>query len=137
MKILKDDAPELHAIAAEVPHGEDVKDLVLDMTAAMTAAGGIGLAGNQVGVLKRIIVLRCPTFKGCVINPIITRHTDGHVYSPEGCLSYPGKTVAKKRRNKVVVEGYDMDWQPITIAAKGLTAFCLQHEIDHLNGVTI
>ncbi|AAQ96588.1 hypothetical protein [Vibrio phage VP16C] len=137
MKVLTGDAYELHAIAADVPHGEDVTGLVDAMTAAMTAAGGIGLAGNQLGVLKRVIVVRAPKFKGCIVNPVITRHTSGHVNSREGCLSFPGKTVDKKRHNKITVEGFDAHWQPIKVEAKGLTAFCIQHEIDHLNGVTI
>lgn len=137
MRILTKGAPELEKVAKEVPYGEDVSGLCLNMINTMTKARGVGLAANQVGVLKRIIVVRAPKFKGCIINPVITNHTSGYVVSKEGCLSFPGKLVDKKRHNKITVEGFNQDWEPVKVNVNGLTAFCLQHEIDHLNGITI
>lgn len=137
MRILKDNESPLRSIAEEVPHGEDVKTLVNDMRKTMIEAGGIGLAANQVGILKRIIVLKTPKFKGAIINPMITNNTKDRINSNEGCLSFPGLIVDRKRFNKITVEGFDENWKPIKVNVNGLSSFCLQHEIDHLNGIVI
>ena len=82
--------------------------------------------------------MNCNGFMGIVINPVIVKRSGKIKISKEGCLSFPN-TPAKnmQRDNVVVVTGYDENWQPIKKKCKALTAFCIQHEIDHLNGLTI
>lgn len=137
MQVLKNNEPILSMVLPEVEHGEDVTQIAADMRQTMIDSGGIGLAANQVGIMKRIIVLKVPKFKGCIINPVITRHVKNKIDSREGCLSFPGKLVNKQRYNKIVVEGFNEKWEPLKIDLNGLSSFCAQHEIDHLNGITI
>lgn len=137
MEILKNNEPILNVALPEVEYGENVTQLVADMRQTMIDNGGIGLAANQVGIMKRIIVLSVPKFKGCIINPVITRHVKNKIDSREGCLSFPGRFVHKQRYNKIVVEGFNENWEPLKIDLNSLSSFCAQHEIDHLNGITI
>ncbi|CAL9988539.1 peptide deformylase [Vibrio phage D81] len=137
MQILKEGHPDLSATAVDIAHGEDVTELAKEMHQTMIDNGGMGLAANQVGVLKRIIILKTPKFKGCVVNPVITRHVQNKIVSREGCLSFPGKLVDKQRYNKIVLEGFNEKWEPIKVDLNGISSFCAQHEIDHLNGITI
>jgi peptide deformylase len=129
--------PTLKQTADEVPHNTDVSDIVADLRSELAKTTGIGLAANQIGCLQRIILMNCNGFMGIVINPVITKRSGKIKNSTEGCLSYPGKQVKVKRDNQIVVEGFDENWQPVKKKCKALTAFCVQHEIDHLNGVTI
>ncbi len=76
-------------------------------------------------------------FSKAIINPVITKTSGKLKLGKEGCLSFPGKRVDMKRDNIVVVEGFDEDWNPIKKKVRALSAFCVQHEIDHLNGITI
>ena len=137
MEIKKFKDAALHTKAIEVEHGEDISDLIDGMSSLMRKAKGIGIAANQVGVLKRVIILASPGVYLEIINPVITRHTDLKKNSKEGCLSFPGKSTTKKRFYKVTVEGFDRNWNPVSKNLKALGAYCAQHEIDHLNGVTI
>ena len=129
--------PTLKQVADKVVHNSDVSDIVSDMRLELSKTIGIGLAANQIGCLQRIILMNCNGFMGVIINPVITKCSGKIKNSTEGCLSYPGKQVKVKRDNQVVVEGFDENWNPIKQKCKALTAFCVQHEIDHLNGVTI
>ncbi len=123
--------------AKPVKHGENVSGIVSEMFESMLEAKGIGLAANQVGILSRIIVVNVNGFSTEIINPVITKWSGKTKLSKEGCLSYPGKLVNIKRDNIITVEGYDREWKPIKKKCRALTAFCIQHEIDHLNGITI
>lgn len=98
---------------------------------------GVGLSANQVGELKRIIVIHADGFKQVIINPVIIKTYGGKSTQKEGCLSSPGLQVVKVRFKQIIVEGFDENWKPIKRKLKGLAARCVQHEIDHLNGVTI
>ena len=129
--------PTLSQVADEVILNSDVSDIILYMRNELSKTTGIGLAANQIGCLKRIILMNCSGFMGIVINPVITKRSGNIKNSTEGCLSYPGKQVKVKRDNQVIVEGFDENWQPIKKKCRALTAFCVQHEIDHLNGITI
>lgn len=111
--------------------------LIEKMKEATTTWGGVGLAANQVGVLKRVIYIKCGPFKQIIINPVITRNFGGQTTNREECLSYPGLSVLKVRSKKVRVEGFDEDWNPIHFKLNKLAARCVQHEVDHLNGITI
>ncbi len=137
MKIKLKGSVELNQKALEVPHGEDVSEIVAGMFEAMRKGKGVGLAANQVGILKRIIVVNTPGFCSAVINPVITKYSGKLKTSVEGCVSFPGKRVNKRRDNSIVIEGFDANWQPIKKKVKALSAFCIQHEVDHLDGITI
>jgi peptide deformylase len=137
MKIKTGNFETLTQVAAEVPHGEDVKAVIDEMWKVMLHNSGIGLAANQVGLLKRIIVVHTNGFTSAIINPVITKESGKLKLSKEGCLSFPGKNIDMKRDNIIVVEGFDENWNPIKKKVRALSAFCVQHEIDHLDGITI
>ena len=103
----------------------------------MYAAEGVGLAGPQVGVSKRLFVMdiRDPEVEPqAVVNPVIVERS-GSERGEEGCLSLPGLWGVVERSAQVVMEGLDPDGEPIRIEASALLARCIQHEIDHLDGV--
>ena len=119
---------------------DEIKKLLDDMLETMYAAPGIGLAAVQIGILKRLIVIdiskenekKNPIF---LINPvIISRSSDTSVYE-EGCLSLPGHFAEIERPAECKVEYIDYYGKKKEIKAKGLLSTCIQHEVDHLNGV--
>ena len=118
----------------------ELRELMDDMLETMYAAPGIGLAGVQVGVLKRLIVIdiskdkekKNPLF---LINPeIIFKSTKTSIYE-EGCLSLPGYFAEIERPAECHVEYIDYEGKKKEIKASGLLATCIQHEVDHLNGI--
>ncbi len=129
--------PALVSTAILVEHGTNETKLLDAMWALMYSSKGAGLAANQVGILKRVIVVHAKGFKQEFINPVITKRYGGKTMSREGCLSYPGLEMRISRYKNIVVEGFDGNWNPIKRKLKGLAAYCVQHEIDHLNGKTI
>ena len=123
---------------------DDITDEVLqladDMAETMYEAPGIGLAANQVGVLKRVIVMDCarndePPALWKMINPEIKWRSDDNTMMEEGCLSIPGHNAEVLRPSEVHVSYLDIKGQMQEMQATGLMAACVQHEIDHLNGV--
>ncbi len=117
----------------------DLLRLLDAMIETMYAAPGIGLAAPQVGVLKRAFVLdlgedgeRAPQF---VINPELVWRSEGVNVAEEGCLSLPKQFGEVARADGVRVRHLDRHGKTREISAEGLLARCLQHEIDHLNGV--
>ena len=120
---------------------EEIKDLIRDMKETMYASRGIGLAAPQVGVNQRVIVVDVTPYEPgqrpfALINPEIVSG-EGEVESTEGCLSVPGLLETIKRKEKVTARGIDEEGKELEIEATGMLAICLQHEIDHLNGMTI
>ena len=119
---------------------EDLQKLMDDMLETMYAAPGIGLAAIQVGVPKRIIVLDIapkdkPKNPMYFVNPeIITKSENSSTYE-EGCLSVPGQFAEINRPDKCHIKYLDYDGQPKEIKADGMLATCIQHEIDHLEGI--
>lgn len=115
----------------------ELKRLLGDMVDTMYANRGIGLAAPQVGVSKRITVIDIQE-EGSelieLINPQITA-SSGNTSSEEGCLSIPDFRDTIKRAERVTVEAEDPSGEPFQIEAEGMLAICLQHEIDHLDGV--
>jgi peptide deformylase len=118
---------------------EELLRLLDDMLETMYAAPGIGLAAPQVGVLKRAFVAdlggddeRVPIY---LINPEITWHSQTTSVAEEGCLSLPKQFGEVTRFDQVRVRYQDREGVAREIAAEGLLARCLQHEIDHLNGI--
>lgn len=117
-----------------------VRTLVADMADTMYQAPGVGLAATQVGSDLRIIVYDPDADKDnrpfqVLVNPRIVS-TEGSIISEdEGCLSVPEFRADVERAEKTVVEGQDMDGNPVTIESDGLLSVIFQHEIDHLDGV--
>lgn len=118
----------------------ELSDLIDSMLDTMYAANGIGLAANQVGILKRIIVIDITRDKNhppiVLINPQI-EETYGLIDSEEGCLSLPGQSTFIKRAEKVLVNGFNREGEIVRLEATGLLARAIQHEIDHLDGILI
>ena len=116
----------------------NLQKLIDDMIETMYAAPGIGLAANQVGVLKQLLILDVMQDEKSsllvLINPEIV-HQEGEIDSDEGCLSIPDYTTIVRRAEKVKVNAHDRDGNPVEIEGEGLLARALQHEIDHLNGI--
>ena len=124
------------------PRDPSVKDLARKMAATMYASNGVGLAAPQVGVNKRIIVVDCDQENGSqqpivLLNPKIIKASGEEVVDEEGCLSVPGISVPVRRPEYVVVEYTDLAGQDWIIEGDGLLGRCLQHEIDHLDGITL
>src|SRR5262245_23486793 len=117
---------------------EKLRKLVEDMFETMYAAPGVGLAGPQVGVLKRMFVMDCssgidPAQKLVFINPEIIS-VEGEQTGDEGCLSFPGIYLEVKRPKRVTAKALDVNGQAFTIDAMDLAARCIAHETDHLDG---
>ncbi len=110
-----------------------IRELATDMLDTMYEANGVGLAGPQVGILKRIVVIDIGEGPMVLINPVILS-SDGEQIGEEGCLSYPGKAGTVKRPNHVIAKAYDLDMKEYTIEGEGLLARCICHELDHLDG---
>jgi peptide deformylase len=119
---------------------ESVRQLMDDMLETMYAAPGIGLAAPQIDVLKRVIVLdidREDTKTGPLFmaNPEIIEASDEDVSYDEGCLSLPEHYAEVVRPATVTVRYLDRDGAQQTLACEGLLSTCVQHEIDHLDGI--
>lgn len=115
-----------------------IRKLLDDMAETMYAAPGIGLAAPQVGVSKRVIVVDIQDKKGPgllkLVNPEIV-HAEGTVTWNEGCLSIPGYVGEVQRHARIKVTALNPDGHKVWVEAEGLLAVCLQHEIDHLDGI--
>ncbi len=118
--------------------GEDEVKLVQDMIETMYKAPGVGLAANQVGVGKRIMVTD-PTAGDkkdqliTIVNPEIVA-AEGEQYEEEGCLSVPGFSAEVVRPKKVVIHGVDLNGKEVVVEGSDLLARAFCHEMDHLNG---
>lgn len=136
LSVLKHPNPTLTTPCSDVTDfGPELKGLIADMTYTMMLSRGVGLAANQVGVSKRIIVYAWDGKTEHLINPLITRRK-GAVKSKEGCLSFPGVAAEVERSSEIWVSGQDSDGAIKRFRADGLLAVILQHEIDHLDGIT-
>jgi peptide deformylase len=126
--------PALRAKAKKVTRiDRSVLKLLDDMIETMQAAPGIGLAGNQVGELQRLIVVDLDDILYQIINPVILK-SEGEQVGEEGCLSIPGYYGDVRRAEKVVLQGIDRAGKDFRTPANGLLAVVFQHEIDHLDG---
>ena len=119
---------------------KDLQKLIDDMLETMYAAPGIGLAAIQIGVPKRVIVLDISSKDGprnpmCFVNPeIITTSQNNSTYE-EGCLSVPGQFAEIDRPDKCHIKYLDYYGEPKEIKTEGMLATCIQHEMDHLEGI--
>ena len=119
---------------------EEIRTLMDDMLETMYAAPGIGLAAPQVGVTKRVLVLDVAKDEDdpeplCMANPEITWASEEKNVYEEGCLSVPEQYADVKRPKKVRVRFLDKNNETQEIEADDLLATCVQHEMDHLEGV--
>jgi len=131
----------LRQISKPVDHvGSEERKLMDDMLDTMYAANGIGLAAIQIGVPKRIIVMdiskdekkKEPRY---FVNPVIKNKNSTKTTYEEGCLSVPNQFAEIERPKECEVEYLDYDGQKKNLNAKGLLATCIQHEMDHLEGI--
>jgi peptide deformylase len=133
--------PRLQAISTDVETVDaDIRKLVDDMADSMYAADGIGLAAVQIGVPKRVIVIDLDQKEGnknprAFINPKILWASEELAVFEEGCLSVPEIWDDVERPARIKAEYLDRDGNKQLLEADGLLATCLQHEMDHLNGV--
>ncbi len=143
LKLVTYPNPLLKKISEKVDVFDDkLKTLTDDMFETMYKNKGIGLAAPQIGVLKQIVVIdlqseedeNASSKQYVFINPKIVS-SSGSTTFEEGCLSVPGYHEIVKRKEKVTVNYQGLKGKEQTIEADGLLAICLQHEIDHLNGI--
>lgn len=134
-------APVLKTKAKPVETVDDgIRRLIDDMLETMYAAPGIGLAANQVGVLKRVIVLDIaradePPAPLALVNPEILWVSETMASYSEGCLSVPDHYAEVERPAEVKIRYLDRDGKRRELHATGLLSTCVQHEIDHLEGI--
>jgi peptide deformylase len=133
--------PVLREPAREVGEfSEDLRALVERMMRLMDDANGVGLAGNQVGLLRRVLVYRPDREDAeprALVNPTIVERSEELATDEEGCLSLGPLRVPVERHVRVSVEARDENGEPVRVDAENLEARILQHEIDHLDGVLI
>lgn len=142
-KIIHVPDPVLKEIAQPVDKiDDDVRAQMEGMLQAMYDAPGIGLAANQVGLLNRVLVMdlsnrqvgeeKAPI---CMVNPEVVWQSEALSQMEEGCLSIPGQYAEVERPAEVKVKYWDKNGEEQLLEADGLLSHCVQHEIDHLNGV--
>jgi peptide deformylase len=130
--------PVLKTRAAPVETFDDsLARLTEDMLATMRENDGVGLAANQVGRLKRVLVASVEDEDYVIVNPILSDMSETTERGQEGCLSIPGINVEVDRPTAVTVTGQNASGEPLRIEAQDMLARVLQHEVDHLDGVLI
>ncbi|MDP1902544.1 MAG: peptide deformylase [Rubrivivax sp.] len=138
LTILRYPDPRLHTVARAVAQvDERIRRLVDDMLQTMYTADGVGLAATQVDVHERVIVMDTSEQHDqplVLINPEITRHSPEMALNEEGCLSVPQVFDRVERHASVSVRALDREGKIFELDAQGLTAVCVQHEMDHLMG---
>jgi peptide deformylase len=137
LPILRYPDPRLHKIAAPVSRVDaKISKIITDMSETMYAAPGIGLAATQVDIHLQIIVIDISETQDQLqvfINPRLI-HSEGDTEYEEGCLSVPGIYEKVRRPERIVVSALDETGHERELAAEGLLAICIQHEMDHLVG---
>lgn len=138
--------PLLNEVAQPIEDfGKSTHELAKEMTKTMYASNGVGLAANQIGVLQRMVVIDTTYTSNkdknpmVLINPEVIEHSDETYFGPEGCLSIPGVSFDIERYAKVKVRAQNLKGEFFEIEAdkEELLCKCLQHEIDHINGITM
>lgn len=129
----------LHAKNESVkdPLAPEIQSLLPKMLESMRRADGIGLAAPQIGINLRVCVVEIEGVIRYFINPKITSSSKEKILFEEGCLSLPGEFFAIERAELVTVRYQDENGKDRKFRARGLWAICLQHELDHLDGILI
>jgi peptide deformylase len=133
-EVLRRRADEVEVVAND----PETARLIEDMFETMYDAHGIGLAAPQVGISRRLIVVHVNEEDEkpfALFNPVVVESSKSKEKGEEGCLSIPNVSALVERPTEVVVEGVDPNGNPVRIEADGMLARCLQHEIDHLDGI--
>lgn len=138
MKLVKSPDPILLERAVEWDFAVDTNavEIEKEMIEIMQSNNGIGLSGNQVGLLKRVFVIKLkdnPT-PFAMFNPVVVNSSDNEQESEEGCLSFPDLWLNVKRPHKIDSEYFDTQGNKCTITLTGIDARCFLHELDHLDG---
>lgn len=151
LKVVEWPAKVLETKSTDVTEFDDeFLKFVADMHETMDEAGGIGLASNQVGIAKRVLTILIPfeerrgepleahqfwhDKRYTFVNPVITKK-QGRFKGQEGCLSFPEIYESVERSAEIWVSAQDEYGKPFEIHANGLFSVCLQHEIDHIDGI--
>ncbi len=138
IRIIRKDGDEiLRKKAREVEKVDDkIREILDDMVETMHQFNGVGLAGPQIGMLKRLVVIDLYDDKGPIklVNPRIIKQ-NGEQEVEEGCLSFPNQFAKIIRPAKVTIEALDENGKNIKIKAEGLLAQAISHELDHLDGI--
>ena len=116
----------------------EINQFIHDMVQTMYTCDGIGLAAPQVGRLIRVVVMDCSSDTSGLkhlINPEIIE-SKGHCQHIEGCLSFPGLELQVPRAKEIAVKAWSLEGNEFVYDATGIEALCIQHEIDHLDGIT-
>ena len=128
-------SPVLRTRSSNVETVDDqLRGFIADLFETMDAAKGIGIAANQVGVAQRVAVVDVEGQRFAMINPVI-RSAEGRSRAEEGCLSIPELYGDVTRPDRIVLDAIDEQGKPYTLEATGMVARCIQHEIDHLDGI--
>ena len=143
LDVLQFPEPRLRVKAEPIAEGEvdeDLRKLAADMAETMYEEPGIGLAAVQVGVAKRMIVVDTDWSEGdrnlrVLLNPEVVEASGSAVSEEEACLSVPDFSSDVERYARVLVRARTLDWEEVEYDVTGLESFCLQHEIDHLDGI--
>jgi len=138
LTILRYPDPRLHKVASPVAVVDArIRQLVADMLETMYAADGVGLAATQVDVHERVIVIDTSEQRDqplVLINPELVWRSEARAINEEGCLSVPTIYDKVERHATVTVSALDREGNPFERRVQGLTAVCVQHEMDHLLG---
>jgi len=138
LQVLEIPHPILRETAAHVEVvTPEIQQLLADMLETMYASNGVGLAGNQVGKLLRVVVIDCGENEPDpikMVNPEIISHSEEKISHNEGCLSVPREYADVERYETVTVRYLDENGKEQTRTTGGLLAIAFQHEIDHLDG---
>lgn len=138
MKILEYPHSILKQVATPVLHfDKKLKENAEKMIELLYSDDAVGLAANQVGLSARFFVMDTSPNQDsplCLINPEILS-AEGEGLSQEGCMSLPGIYLTIPRPNKVTVKYQDLEGETKTLTAEDLAAYCIQHELEHLNGI--
>ncbi len=127
----------LKTVCTPVEQGENIDYILAKMRIGIReGVGGIGLAANQVGEPRRIIMIDHKNFQVVLVNPVIVRRYGGQINSWEGCLSFPGKAGLVIRHKNITVEAQSPSGEPLAYKLKGINAIIVQHEVDHLDGLS-
>ena len=135
--LLRRGNPKLKMVSYKVQKDERIGATLWFMKEQLRRRSALGIAAIQLGIPQRIILLNVAGFQQVVVNPVIEKRYGGRANSSEGCLSYPGLVKKVRRYKRVIVTGENQDRKPIRLKMKGLAAYVVQHEVDHLNGITI
>jgi len=140
--------PRLQEVCDEVPEDMDCGEIIDAMLEVKEEHHGLGIAAPQIGEMLRIIVVE----DLIIINPRIVKASDQMRWVWEGCLSFPetcpkyaqdmsimreGDLVRVRRHKRIQVEGFDRNWTPLTTRGRDWKGACIEHEIEHLDGVTL